>query len=1428
MRSLTLLSAKFTPVLPSSSSASTCQKVTATTLDPATDTLYAVAERSPPAGQDGETDIEVYRLLAGEGGKRNQPELLTLFSTPPPPPTLNEGGASFNGPLVVSFHYQAEDDALALVLANGEVEQVFLNGGIGEARRENVGTFDTGILAAAWSPDEDLLALITGDSQLLLLTRLFDPLHESPLHFPGFGTDAPVSVGWGQKSTQFHGSLGKTAAAAAARSNPMDVDWILSEKDDGRVRVVWRGDSAWFAVSSVVEAPPRSDSPQGEGEGGADRRVRRIRLYSRNGEHSSTSEPVPGLESALAWQPSGELLASTQRKVDVEGKVVVQVVFFERNGLRRYDFPLREAEEDLREGRVRVRELEWGAGSDVLAVWIERVKEDGKTEDAVQIYHRSNYYWYLKQEISPRLGSIPSLQGFAWHPEKALELGLLTDDGIEEYSLSWDTFASGRPAPVDDGTVAVVDGSNTKLTPFRLLNIPPPMSGRVLSSHSTSPLPPVHIAFSSSPSVPTAPVLFALLTPTSHLSLYSWPLPLPTSAKAAQAAAQAGLPEPVLEWTVQLDPNAERAGVAKQCAIVGASVEEVRVAVLRTSAEGDEVVLVGSGPKGGERTVQVMEGSKRIVSAEQVGEADEEGRYEAGFVLETATGELLEVPASAQRGDLAFPSPSLSSLPEFCPQIQHVLLPSPFSATSPPLSGLIGLAPSGRLYSTSKLLATDATSFTLTPDFLIYTTFSHEAKFLPLDSLSPSSAVIAEGYSESFARRAAAGGAGVGEGGIKRAVERGARIVQVVPSSTSLVLQMPRGNLETVCPRPLVIRVVRGLLNSKRYRPAFLLSRRHRIDLNILYDHSPSDFRANLSAFIDQIKDVDYLNLFLSGLKAEDVMRTMYLSVTGRGREESFDTANKVNEICDLVRRELETRDVFHYANTILTAHVRKQPPAYEDALKVLVELKAKDPERAEDAVKYIIFLSDANKLFDLALGMYDFPLVLMIAQQSQKDPREYLPFLRALRALPPFLQKHKIDDHLGRCDSALKNLAQAGEEHFEEAVDYARKHALWETALEAFGGDEARYQTILCANAEYLFDNSKYSEAALLFQLGIQPQKAMLAYERARNWQELFTLAISSGVEEEEVKEMAFEMAESLTGKRRYAEAAKVLLDYGKDVEAAVQALCEGNLYSEGVRLVSLHVRSELLDSHIKPSTLDMQQRLLEDMSDLTEQIEKQLTRLDDLKVKCEQNPYIYYCIDDPVAMLEGVEIAPDGMSDAGTAFTRYTVAPTTMASSTRKSSQTGTATSRRRQALKKAAGKKGSVYEEMYLLNSIKKTAESKLAELQTDTAALLPILMTLSSRDHRSAAIELQSTLSTFITFFVASLDRIWAPREKIWREEREEEQRVRDSGDPMKLAEWEARPRPIEGEEETKRVERPTVPKEKWRLGMLDAAAKAEGY
>jgi len=37
--------------------------------------------------------------------------------------------------------------------------------------------------------------------------------------------------------------------------------------------------------------------------------------------------------------------------------------------------------------------------------------------------------------------------------------------------------------------------------------------------------------------------------------------------------------------------------------------------------------------------------------------------------------------------------------------------------------------------------------------------------------------------------------------------------------------------------------------------------------MNILYDHKPDQFLANVDLFVKQLKDVTYIDLFLSSLK---------------------------------------------------------------------------------------------------------------------------------------------------------------------------------------------------------------------------------------------------------------------------------------------------------------------------------------------------------------------------------------------------------------------------------------------------------------------------------------------------------------------------------------------------------------------------------
>ena len=100
-----------------------------------------------------------------------------------------------------------------------------------------------------------------------------------------------------------------------------------------------------------------------------------------------------------------------------------------------------------------------------------------------------------------------------------------------------------------------------------------------------------------------------------------------------------------------------------------------------------------------------------------------------------------------------------------------------------------------------------------------------------------------------------------------RAIERGARIVIVIPSKSALILQMPRGNLETIFPRALVLAGIRCNIEAKDYKTAFLACRTHRVDLNILHDHLPDQFMSSIELFISQVHQVQYIDMFLSQLK---------------------------------------------------------------------------------------------------------------------------------------------------------------------------------------------------------------------------------------------------------------------------------------------------------------------------------------------------------------------------------------------------------------------------------------------------------------------------------------------------------------------------------------------------------------------------------
>ncbi|KAF9295803.1 hypothetical protein BGZ74_010603 [Mortierella antarctica] len=1207
------------------------------------------------------------------------PEITELATFPPE----NDHNADQWGQ-VMGVKFLVDIQAVCIIFSHGDVV-LFHNEAteMGETV-EVVGSVDSGISCMAWSPDEELVVMVTGEGSILEMTKDFDVISENPINVEESGEDVSVNVGWGKKETQFHGTEGKQAAQRKVDTSTH----TYSPDDDGQHRLSWRGDGTYFCCSS-------KDTRLG-------RRV--VRVYNREAILQTTSESVDMLEHGLSWRPSGNLIASSQRLPHRH-----DIVFFEKNGLRHGEFTLREPQDTI------VKEISWNCDSTVLAVWLQRAQGS-----CIQLWTMNNYKWYLKQELIYN-GENSSVAGFQWDVESALVLHVVTESGsYQRNQYCWDNNVNEMLSPENAGTAAVVDGANLMLTPFRVMNVPPPMSAFTMAL----PYAIQHVSFSTLHGGDDMAVLLA----DQRIAFYEM------ADKATRP-----MPEPKLLGLIELTeiPSVSVRQIAwvSPDTLIGLQYDSDLSAdsILVVKLDFDEETKA---PKIASRQDVPLEGTyQRLYFNQTYGD----------ILLQKSDGTLASVEMDQHEPRIG-QWPEIYQLPEGCLWMGTTRIGT--GALEYRERAVVGLARNNRLYVNDRLISSETTSFCLHNHFLVFTTATHSARFLPLEVSLWDFKIVDNSmlpYDESIRR-----------------VERGSKIVLALPYSVNLVLQMPRGNLETVAPRAMVLSVTRDALDKCDFRTAFITCRKHRIDLNILYDHNPKVFMDNVAEFVKQVKEVDYLNLFLSFLRNEDVTQTLYpLSGSGNtianqqqpqpvfvrssaggktkyGAAVPPELAEKVNQICDAVRGELSQLDQKVYINSVLTTYVRKSPPDLEAALLLLAELKDQDQAMAEDALKFTIFLADVDRLFDVALGMYDFALVLMVAQWSQKDPREYLPFLNELRTLEKYYQRFKIDDHLKKYQSALKNLSQAGEKYFADCVAYIKQHNLYKFALKVFDSKSPeKHRAILQIYGDSLSLNGDNEQAGVAYSMAGDKEKALEAYREAGLWREAVVLAQQLKYDDAAMSYLATGLADHLKNDRRFAEAGVLLAEYAKDSEEAVSALLEGRLWSEAVRVAYLYNRMDLMATHVTPGIADGHHDLMESIREMRDQFDKQIKRLKEVReIKIQK--MLAEAAEELMApddMLDNVDMMSDTTSMAS-GFSRYTAANSVMSRSSHssRSSSQYTARLKKRNDRKRQAGKKGSIFEEEYLINSLRKLI-LRVDAAKPDVHALLKCLASSLSLERAS---------------------------------------------------------------------------------------------
>ncbi|KAI9601999.1 hypothetical protein KEM48_001289 [Puccinia striiformis f. sp. tritici PST-130] len=568
-----------------------------------------------------------------------------------------------------------------------------------------------------------------------------------------------------------------------------------------------------------------------------------------------------------------------------------------------------------------------------------------------------------------------------------------------------------------------------------------------------------------------------------------------------------------------------------------------------------------------------------------------------------------------------------------------------------------------------------------------------------------------------------------------RAVERGSIIVTSVPSSMKVILQMPRGNLEAIHPRPMVLRsICLDFLKSGRWKEAFIQCRMHKIDFNLLVDFDRRGFLGDgVSEFVTQVDNNEYFGLFLSSLKPIDVTAELY-PITKKWKSfDSKDSTNtiaddkKINTVCDLMVEQLMEKQVeWSYINSVLTAMVCKKPPDYKSALGLLTPLKAKFPEKVEDAVKYIIFLSDVNELYKFALSMYDYLWSFLSLNTLKRIPRS-------------------------NYSSGLSHLSAVDDGQFDAVVRYTKLHALYSQALDLYSKDVEKTKILRSIQGEWLMEIGKPVEAGLAFTLAGEIDKAVEGYRQAEAWQEMFALIIQHP-ETFDLLENAKDMASRLSGSGRYMEAATIFLEFGNDVDHAISALCDSQAFSQAIRTALAKSRPALVNDVIVPAAEEFSQSFLEELDQLHEDLTKQVERLDELKLARETNPDLFFLTqkegEEANDALEGVDAMTEATTIFRTDYSRYTQGVQKSgqsAMSSRSGRSSGKSSKmRKKEAKKKAAGKKGSIYEEEYLLNTLVKVCTQKLPTVQNTVGSLLPALKIWDQREPKEPEEDIEPAL------------------------------------------------------------------------------------
>jgi elongator complex protein 1 len=386
-----------------------------------------------------------------------------------------------------------------------------------------------------------------------------------------------------------------------------------------------------------------------------------------------------------------------------------------------------------------------------------------------------------------------------------------------------------------------------------------------------------------------------------------------------------------------------------------------------------------------------------------------------------------------------------------------------------------------------------------------------------------------------------------------REIEPGAKLFYFCRRLFSIVIQMTRGNTETVAPHVLVEAAMRDLIVSSQYSEALRISKRYQVPFSRFITLG----QISTETLCEQVPDTQ-LRQFIPNLRPITVPSDLSFLVEFLtyilGVPVTFDKVVLVPPYSS--EREL----VKKFATTVCITFILLESPVSA----VSFACSFSDSSDVKTCITFLLTLYDANELYDISLKTYDTRCIASVGLLTMREPSTYVPFVEELnRVTNPHLRKALIDEATGDSANAITEYSQCGPDYEEKTLFLIQRESAFDVGLAALPSGSPAWTRVCRLKLESLSKSTAAGDIADLAYtaLRLRDPEQILRFARpiidAGVWRLALPLLDRAG---------HAALRDALTRAKRFAEAAYVSLQYLDERPRATELFVKAHAWIQAV----------------------------------------------------------------------------------------------------------------------------------------------------------------------------------------------------------------------------------------------------------------------